>query len=60
MGLGALTDAISAVELSPCAHDLIEGFVLLDRLTARLIDTVGQFDRAGLWALDGRRRWLVG
>jgi hypothetical protein len=53
MGLGALTDAIEQAELSPCAGDLIDGFVLLDRLTARLIDTVGAFDRSGLWALDG-------
>jgi Domain of unknown function (DUF222) len=53
MGLGALATAIEDVELSPSAGDLIDGFVLLDRLTARLVDTVGAFDRAGLWALDG-------
>jgi Domain of unknown function (DUF222)/HNH endonuclease len=53
MGLGALADAVDQLELSPCAGDLIDGFVLLDRLTARLVSTVGAFDRAGLWALDG-------
>jgi hypothetical protein len=53
MGLGALSTAIDDASIDACAADLIGGFVLLDRLAARLIDAVGGFDRSGLWALDG-------
>jgi hypothetical protein len=53
MGLGSLCTAIDDASIDACEADLIEGFALLDRLSARLFHAVDEFDRSGLWVLDG-------
>jgi Domain of unknown function (DUF222) len=49
----ALRDAIDRLSGLSSNQDLAEAFGLFERLRARLSAAVGEFDRAGLWELDG-------
>ena len=51
--MAALIEAIEEVKIPLHGTAIADAFSQLDRLTARIFDTVDQFDRAGLWALDG-------
>jgi hypothetical protein len=50
--LAALESAIGELDVPADGGALIEGFALLDRLTAKLSLAVAEFDAAKLWELD--------
>src|SRR3954454_22948089 len=51
--LAQLEAAVGAADLPLDAAALRRAIALLDRLQARLSRTIGEFDHAGLWALEG-------
>src|SRR5579885_3281253 len=48
-----LAEAIENLNIGADAVALVEVLRLRDRLDARIIEALGEFDRAGLWDLDG-------
>ena len=45
--------AIDALEIRLDGEALTEAFALLDKLTSKVTEAVGEFDAAELWDLDG-------
>ena len=59
--LEGLAAAIDELDIDLDGAALIDGYRLLDRLAAKLARSVGAFDRAGLWDVDGAtsmKAWL--
>ncbi len=60
---GTLADAIEDLEVPIDSDALVEAHRLMDRLAAKVADSVARFDTAGLWELEGAlslRQWFTG
>lgn len=51
--VSALAAAIEEVEIGPFGEDIVEAIAAMERLAAKITESVAAFDKAGMWAVDG-------
>lgn len=48
-----LAEAVEEVQIPVCGDDIAEVISLMDRLSAKVTEAVGAFDKAGIWEIEG-------
>lgn len=51
--LRKLVEAVEEVQIPVCGDDIAEVISLIDRLSAKVTEAVGAFDKAGIWDIEG-------